>query len=67
MEIDFDHSTSRERKRPTRMMIEDMKVVYTPTVEKSVDMLFERQAGLRIFSDTMINTIETRARETARR
>ncbi len=67
MEIDFDHSTSRDRRRPTRMTIEELNVVHTPPAEKSVDMLFERQAGLRIFSDTMINMIETRAREAADR
>lgn len=67
MEIDFTRSAPTDaRRQPLHMTVEELKVVYTPTAERSVDMLFERQAGLRIFSDTMINMIETRARETAR-
>ena len=66
MEIDFTRAAEGGDRR-ARMTIEDLEVVYTPTTERSVELLFERQAGLRILSDTMINAIETRARETAAR
>lgn len=65
MEIDF--TGAAKGSGHTRMTIEELKVVHTPTADRCVDMLFERQAGLRILSDTMINAIERRARETAAR
>lgn len=68
MEIDFAHFGVIEGRRPlTRMTVERVEVTYTPPTERCVEQLFNSQAGLRIFSDSMINFIERRARETAAR
>ncbi len=68
MVIDFAHFGVMEGRRPaTRMTVERVEVTYTPPVERCVEILFNDQAGLRIFSDSMITAIERRAEETARR
>lgn len=66
MVIDFAHFGVIEGRRPaTRMTVERVEVTYTPPTERCVEILFNDQAGLRIFSDSMIGAIERRAGETA--
>lgn len=67
LEIDMAHFNSTEKRPTTRMSVDEVRVTYTPPTQQCVEMLFNEQAHLRIFSDTMINMIEARARETASR
>ena len=43
------------------MRIEDLKLIYTPPIEESVNALFDEQTKLRIFSDSLIGSIENGA------
>ena len=62
---DFDQVSkkmSKENPRPkvTKMKIHTLEVKYTPTLEQCVEDLYEKQLGIRIFADTLINAIEKR-------
>jgi hypothetical protein len=61
--IEMAHFADRKQKATTRMLIHDMKVTYTPSLEKCVEMLFNEQSNMRIFSDTLIHAIEEGARQ----
>ena len=61
--IEMAHFADRKQKATTRMLIHDMKVTYTPPLEKCVEMLFNEQSNMRIFSDTLIHAIEEGARQ----
>ena len=61
--IEMAHFADRKQKATTRMLIHDMKVTYTPPLEKCVEMLFNEQSTMRIFSDTLIHAIEEGARQ----
>lgn len=50
-----------DRKKITRMTIHEIKAEYQPDTEDCVRMLFDEQANVRIFSDSMIRSIETLA------
>ena len=45
------------------MKIHEVKVTHTPPTEECVDMLFNEQSGVRIFSDSLIRAIEEGARK----
>lgn len=62
---DFDQVSTKMKKenpRPkvTKMKIHTLEVKYTPTLEQCVEDLYEKQLGIRIFADTLINAIEKR-------
>ena len=61
--IDMAHFNDRKQKSATRMLIHDLKVTYTPPLDKCVEMLFNEQSNMRIFSDTLIHAIEEGARQ----
>ena len=61
--IDMAHFNDSKNKGTTRMQIHNMKITYTPPVEKCVEMLFNEQSNMRIFSDTLIHAIEEGARQ----
>ena len=61
--IDMAHFADSKQESPTRMLIRNMKVTYTPPVEKCVEMLFNEQSNMRIFSDSLIHAIEEGARQ----
>ena len=61
--IEMAHFADRKQKATTRMLIHDMKVTYTPPLEKCVEKLFNEQSNMRIFSDTLIHAIEEGARQ----
>lgn len=61
--IEMAHFADRKQKATTRMLIHDMKVTYTPPLEKCVEMLFNEQSNMRIFSDSLIHAIEEGARQ----
>jgi hypothetical protein len=41
------------------MTIHNVKVTYRPPIEECVEMLFREQSQMRIFSDSLINLIES--------
>lgn len=57
----------KERNKPTRMTLHEIKASYQPKTENSVRMLFNEQTNLRILSDTMIRSIEQAATNPAKR
>ncbi len=61
--IDMAHFNDSKNKGTTRMQIHNMKITYTPPVEKCVELLFNEQSDMRIFSDTLIRAIEEGARK----
>ena len=61
--IEMAHFADRKQKATTRMLIHDMKVTYTPPLEKCVEKLFNEQSNMRIFSDSLIHAIEEGARQ----
>ena len=61
--IDMAHFNDSKQKTTTRMLVHDLKVTYTPPLEKCVEMLFNEQSNMRIFSDTLIRAIEEGARQ----
>ena len=61
--IEMAHFADRKQKTTTRMKIHEVKVTHTPPTEECVDMLFNEQSGVRIFSDSLIRAIEEGARK----
>lgn len=62
LEIDFNYFPGMFSKKPvTRMEISDLKVIYTPPIEECVQELFNSQSAMRIFSDSLIGSIERSA------
>ena len=61
--IDMAHFNDSKNKGTTRMQIHNMKITYTPPVERCVELLFNEQSDMRIFSDTLIRAIEEGARQ----
>ena len=61
--IDMAHFNDSKNKGTTRMQIHNMKITYTPPVERCVELLFNEQSDMRIFSDTLIRAIEEGARK----
>ncbi len=62
LEIDFNYFPGMFSKKPvTRMDISDLKVIYTPPIEECVQELFNSQSAMRIFSDSLIGSIERSA------
>ena len=61
--IDMAHFNDSKNKGTTRMQIHNMKITYTPPVEKCVELLFNEQSDMRIVSDTLIRAIEEGARK----
>lgn len=61
--IDMAHFNDSKNKGTTRMQIHNMKITYTPPVEKCVELLFNEQSDMRIFSDTLIRAIEEGAHQ----
>jgi hypothetical protein len=57
----------KERNKPTRMTLHEIKASYEPKTEECVRMLFNEQTNLRILSDTMIRSIEQAATNPAKR
>ena len=58
--IDFYHYARDPKKRKVPFMtIHDVKVTYRPPIEECVEMLFREQSQMRIFSDSLINLIES--------
>ena len=58
VELDYFPGLMKKKKPITRMRIEDLKLIYTPPIEESVNALFDEQTKLRIFSDSLIGSIE---------
>ena len=62
IEIEFDFFPGHKGKKPfTRMNISELKITYTPPLKESVQALFDEQSGMRIFSDSLISSIEAAA------
>lgn len=62
LEIDFNYFPGMFSKKPvTRMDISDLKIIYTPPIEECVQELFNNQSAMRIFSDSLIGSIERSA------
>jgi hypothetical protein len=58
--IDFFHYAREPKKRKVpSMTIHNVKVTYRPPIEECVEMLFREQSQMRIFSDSLINLIES--------
>lgn len=58
--IDFFHYAREPKKRKVPLMtIHNVKVTYRPPIEECVEMLFREQSQMRIFSDSLINLIES--------
>ena len=58
--IDFIHYAREPKKRKVpSMTIHNVKVTYRPPIEECVEMLFREQSQMRIFSDSLINLIES--------
>ncbi len=51
---------SKEYPRPklTKMKVNSLIIDYTPTLERCIEILYEDQLGIRIFADTLIQSIE---------
>lgn len=55
---DFSSASKSQRKdfpRPkvSKMTLEEVKVVFTPELERAIEQLYDKQLNLRIFADTM--------------
>ena len=54
--VDFFHYGGikpKQRKAP-HLTIHDLTITHTPTAEQSIDLLFQHQSQMRIFSDSML-------------
>ena len=61
IELNFFPGLMGKKAPITRMKIEDLQIVYTPPIEECVKALFNEQTKLRIFSDSLIGSIEKAA------
>lgn len=62
--VDMYHFSTFIKKRTVpKITIHDITITHTPPVEESVRLLFNEQAQMRIFSDSLINMIESQARK----
>ena len=61
--VEMSHFSRPRKDAITRMDIHDIKITHMPPTERCVELLFEEQSGLRIFSDSLIRAIEEGARE----
>lgn len=62
--VDLFHFSSFVKKRTVpKITVHNVSITYTPPVEESVRLLFNEQAQMRIFSDSLINIIESQARK----
>lgn len=59
----FHYSREPKRRKMPRMVIHNVEITHTPLTERSVDMLFNEQSHMRIFSDSLIRAIEAQANE----
>lgn len=59
----FHYNREPKTRKVPKMTIHDIRITYTPPVEEGVRLLFNEQAQMRIFSDSLINIIETQARK----
>jgi hypothetical protein len=57
----FHYSREPKRRKMPRMVIHNVEITHTPLTERSVDMLFNEQSHMRIFSDSLIRAIEAQA------
>ena len=53
----------KSKNETPRITIEEITVKYVPTAEKSVELLYEEQLGARVWSDTLLQYIEAKARQ----
>lgn len=56
--VEMSHFSRPRKDAVTRMDIHEIKITHTPPTEQCVELLFEEQSGLRIFSDSLIRAIE---------
>lgn len=56
--LEMSHFSRPRKDAITRMDIHDIKITHMPPTERCVELLFEEQSGLRIFSDSLIRAIE---------
>ena len=62
--VDLYHFSDFVKKRTVpKITIHDITISYTPPIEECVRLLFDEQTQMRIFSDSLINMIETQARK----
>lgn len=62
--VDLYHFSDFVKKRTVpKITVHNIAISYTPPVEECVRLLFNEQAKTRIFSDSLINMIETQARK----
>ncbi len=61
--VEMSYFADRKQKKDTRMVLHNLKITYTPPTEECVELLFDEQSGLRIFSDSLIRAIEEGARK----
>ena len=59
----FHYSREPKRRKMPRMVIHNIEISHTPHTEQGVDMLFNEQSYMRIFSDSLIRAIETQAKQ----
>lgn len=59
----FHYSREPKRRKMPRVTIHSVEVLYSPPVQQCVDMLFDEQSHMRIFSDSLIRAIEAQAKE----
>lgn len=57
----FHYNREPKTRKAPLMTVHDIKITYTPPIEESVRQLFNEQAQMRIFSDSLINMIEAQA------
>ena len=59
----FHYSREPKRRKMPRVTIHSVEVLFSPPVQQCVDMLFDEQSHMRIFSDSLIRAIEAQAKE----
>ena len=59
----FHYSREPKRRKMPRMVIHNIEISHTPHTEQGVDMLFNEQSYMRIFSDSLIRAIEAQAKQ----
>ena len=59
----FHYNREPKRRKMPRMVIHNIEISHTPHTEQGVDMLFNEQSYMRIFSDSLIRAIEAQAKQ----
>ena len=54
----FHYSREPKRRKMPHLVIHNIEILHTPPVPKAVDMLFNEQSHMRIFSDSLLRLME---------